>query len=192
MSEANVDPVEQAVRAAGEEYERAEEALLAAGAAAVPLLEARAKDRDPVTRLLVRELIARLGEGDRGPRRGALLYLDAAARFFDDTPGKPRADMIGPDVAERYGPEPAVYLALRLLKSEGWPLWKGSSVLEYLRIVRVPATTAILIRFALQTGNRYWRIAALLALQTIADPAFETKLAEEKAWRNGALVWPPG
>lgn len=188
------DPFLRALAAAGDEYDAAEKGLVEAGAEALPLLARHLGDADPVAQLLAAELATFIGDS-AGLRHRAFRYLDAAAGYFEGTMVPPRADMIGPDLAERFGPEPAVYLALRLLKSAGWPRWKGSSVLAYLRIVRVPETTAILIRFVLETDNQVWRQSALFALQVIADPELDAKLDAEKEWREAMrlpFAWPAG
>ncbi len=168
-----------AIHARGDEYLLLERQLLAEGDAAASALATRLDDDDGVAQLLAGVVLQWI-RGERPEYAAALEYLDRVARVVEGTPVPfPPPEAVARYLSREFAGRAADLLALRLAKEVGsWPAWKSTAVLLYLGERKEPATTAALLRIAVEAAQ--WRTMALWAIRQIADPELRAKIDAER------------
>jgi hypothetical protein len=112
----------------------------------------------------------------------ALDYLDRVGPKVRRTAiGYPPPLGIADYLKSHFADRVAQLLALRLTKQDDWPPWRISGIVFYLGSCRMPATTAALLRFAMEARLPQWRADAVEAIKEIGDKDLAAKLAVEKA-----------
>jgi hypothetical protein len=145
----------------------------------------------------VARLLARVVLDWAGPKQ---TDFKAALDYLDDVPIRLKKTALGfpsPTGTEGYltfhfGDRVAELLALRLIKSAGWPRWKVNAIVFYLQAHKVRSTTSVLLRLSIESTDPEWRKFALEAVREIHDPDLPAKLAFEiaRARKLGHAVAP--
>jgi hypothetical protein len=171
---------EEARVSMGADYLSAERKLRGAGAAAVPTLRAKLQHPDYIARSIAKCLLNWI-EGRGAEFQAALDYLDFIPRRLAKTPvGSPPPVGVAAELTDRYAARVTEFLAVRLVKSPGWPSWQSEGVLLYLREHKVASTTAPLIRFAVETQREPWRAIAIEVVKAANDPELASKIVAER------------
>lgn len=179
---------QKAIQATGADYLTAEQTLRDAGSSLTPVLAKRRTD-DPLSQLLATVLAQELS-GGAAQHQAVLRYFQEVPKRLERTAlGKPSPSGVAAWLEKHHADRVAELLALRLVKSAGWPHWQTFGVLLYLERcpgAHHPTVTFPLIQFiATATGDT--RKQALQTLVKMNDPSLSLQL--ERA-RKSQHEWP--
>lgn len=171
---------DSAVTGYGEDYLKAESALLGGAESAKTVLQMNLNHPDPVARLTA-DCLLRWMQGKASEYQAVLTYLEDMPKHLAMTPiTAPRVEIMAYELSEQFGTRVADFLSLRLLKGTDWPNWKIFGVLVYLQEQAQPSTTIPLMRFAAESTDSRRRAIAITAIHAIDDPDIKAKLVAER------------
>ena len=171
---------DRAISGYGEDYLKAESALLGGAESAKTVLQMNLNHPDPVTRLIA-DCLLRWMQGKASEYQAVLTYLEDMPKHLAMTPiTAPRVEIVAYELSEQFGTRVADFLSLRLLKGTDWPNWKIFGVLVYLQEQAQPSTTIPLMRFTAESVDSRRRAIAIEAIHAIDDPDIAAKLVAER------------
>jgi hypothetical protein len=174
----------KAVISSGSNFVECERQLLAADDSVLATMQTNLRNSDPIARLLAQVLL----DGKKGRTNDynkAAEYLEwLMKRAPVSEGGPPSPPMLAHSLAKAFDGRVADFLALRLVKEEkeNLPGWLRTGTLLYLQQQKSPATTAALLRFALETDDEHLRDSAIEAIKGIRDPELPKKLEAEREY----------
>jgi hypothetical protein len=165
--------LEKAVTSRGNEYIEAEAALRQA--ADGEAMAAASRHPDPLAPQIAKAV---LGWKDRPQEyTRALAYIENLPKLLERTPiTAPSPAGVAAYLKKHFDARVTDILAVRLLKSEGWPWWRTVGVLMYLKQTAPSEVTPALVRFAAETASDEERRWALEAIVAAKDPNLKAKL----------------
>lgn len=170
---------EVALKSEGRVYLEAEAQLLQSPVAAVEL-RIRQRSENYFERALAKVILDAL-EGGALQNEAVLAYFAEIAAQKKLTPALlPRPAIVARDLSFRFGSRVAEFLAIRLVKDIDWRPWQVTGVILYLTEQKQPATTAALVRFAIDERREAWQQLAINAIKAINDPELPEKIASER------------
>jgi hypothetical protein len=170
---------EVALKSEGRVYLEAEAQLLQSPVAAVEL-RIRQRSENYFERALAKVILDAL-EGGALQNEAVLAYFAEIAAQKKLTPALlPRPAIVARDLSFRFGSRVAEFLAIRLVKDIDWQPWQITGVILYLTEQKQPATTAALVRFAIDERREAWQQLAINAIKAINDPELPAKIASER------------
>jgi hypothetical protein len=170
---------EVALKSEGRVYLEAEAQLLQSPVAAVEL-RIRQRSENYFERALAKVILDAL-EGGALQNEAVLAYFAEIAAQKKLTPALlPRPAIVARDLSFRFGSRVAEFLAIRLVKDIDWRPWQVTGVILYLTEQKQPATTAALVRFAIDERREAWQQLAINAIKAINDPELPAKIASER------------
>ena len=157
----------------------AEAQLLQSPVAAVEL-RIRQRSENYFERALAKVILDAM-EGGALQNEAVLAYFTEIAAQKKLTPALlPRPAIVARDLSFRFGSRVAEFLAIRLVKDIDWRPWQITGVILYLTEQKQPATTAALVRFAIDERREAWQQLAINAIKAINDPELPEKIASER------------
>jgi hypothetical protein len=170
---------DMALKSEGRVYLEAEAQLLQSPVAAVEL-RIRQRSENYFERALAKVILDAL-EGGALQNEAVLAYFAEIAAQKKLTPALlPRPAIVARDLSFRFGSRVAEFLAIRLVKDIDWRPWQVTGVILYLTEQKQPATTAALVRFAIDERREAWQQLAINAIKAINDPELPEKIASER------------
>lgn len=171
----------KAVQSKGESYLSYEQELAKSRPKVNLLLNEKLTSKNPIERLIAFVLLAWEKDKEQTFMK-ALVYIDVRAPFaVKNTPLiNPAPDVVVSYLLNNFNKDIAPLLLLRLIKAENWPDWKATSILLYLKKIKLPETTEGLIRFASETNNEHWRELAIEVIKEIRHPKMPIFIESER------------